>query len=153
MKKTLKIAILSCCCALGLLQNGKTQVAAISLGEGGRMPSTASCNGGGLFCLEEIKILPTNSAEMEIMAAKNTGNIYFANAQNLVIQFLKKTMPKEKEFTNFQQKNVYFIEKDTDLDPALCAVLNKESIKIKQGMYPIIEWEDSYFVSFQIEEK
>jgi hypothetical protein len=54
---------------------------------------------------------------------------------------------------NFEQKNVYFIEKDTDLDPALCTALNKESIKIKQGMYPIIEWEDSYFVSFQIEEK
>ncbi len=149
MKKTLKKLIVSSLCCLGLLQNGVAQTAvAIIIGESARQ-ANGDCGGSGRGCANSIVPMNFNNPE----SVENTGNLFLTENQRLNLRFSKNTMSATIKEWNFEQKLVYFIEKDTPLDLSLCAALQKESIVIKQGMYPIIEWEDAYFVSFQIEEK
>jgi hypothetical protein len=83
----------------------------------------------------------------------NTSSINIAKdaSGHLVFQFLKSQMTKEQEEITFKDKFVYFVEQDIILDDSINDAFERtkeQPIIIRQGMYPIIEWLDSYFVKF-----
>jgi hypothetical protein len=138
------ILVYWCCLAVANLTYAQRAVD-IVIGEVARQ-SNGDCGGSGRGCNASLSLAAVHNREV----AGNAAKIFLTKDDRLTIQFLKASLSEELKTWNFEQKNIYFIENNTPLDPSLCRALGKESIILQKGMYPIIEWEDSYFVSIQL---
>jgi hypothetical protein len=106
------------------------------------------CVGMGGLCNSSMIILNNRSAE------EGTNFAVFQSANNRVIIKYPKALLDEDMKLLFLSRDAYFLEIPQTLDNSIKEALHKEkNIVLAQGWHPIIEWEDSYFISFSIIEK
>jgi hypothetical protein len=150
MKKTLKYLVI--CILSNLTYNASSQAQAsvnIVIGESARQ-SDGGCGGNGRGCPASIQAVNTANRG-ESSATSNSGTAYLNTNNELVLCIPKATISNTLEEFNFKDKNVYFIEKDVLLSPELAESLEiSDPMMLQKGMYPIIDWKDSYFVSFTL---
>lgn len=110
------------------------------------------CNSpGSTPCAGSVKLFSgqERSADANLQILK-------INENRIVFKYLKNGMTLEQESAIFKGKDFYIIPENTILDNSFQEIYQKATKKhiyIEQGIYPIIEWEDSYLISFKIIEQ
>lgn len=106
---------------------------------------------GSQVCVGSIQI---STAQGDRSIESNV-QLHKLDEQKIAFRYLKSSMTASQEEENFKGKFAFIVAEDTFLDQSLQDkwASQHKRLYIKQGMYPIIEWEDAYFVSFQVEEK
>ena len=132
---------------LGVAQMGNAQSIGASSGYGGRI----DCNAiGGSFCTSALNVPSNRSADEATLPVRLRKD----ESGHLVMQVLKSSLTEEQDKINFKNKFLFYVDEDTFLDVSVKnALSSKETetedlVKIKQGMYPIISWDDYYFIRF-----
>ena len=141
MKNTIYLLFLVCSSAIGL--QAQTSVAA---GAGYGQPCSM---GGRPFCGSSIQVTQSRIAEEDPNAAPI--RLFKDSSGHLVMQVNKKTLTEEQDRLNYKNKFAFFVEQDFTLNDEATKSLYPDTNKnviIEQGMYPIIEWENHYYIRF-----
>ncbi len=142
MKKQLIIALLSL--ALGIVEKGSAQSVAAKDGYG----SSLNCSElGGRFCMLKATVPANRTSNEKSMPL----HFLIDKSGHLVMQVSKERLTEEQDLLNFRNKFIYYVEEDVMLDNTIQEALTpntEKPISIKQGMYPIIEWENHYYIRF-----
>ncbi len=138
MKKTIIIALLSL--ALGLVEKGNAQSVGASMAYG-----KGQCGVGGTTCVIGISVPASRSVD----ETKLSLHLMKDASGHIVMQISKANLTEEQERLNYKNKFAFYIEEDVILEDSVREALDSEKpIVIKQGMYPIIEWENYYYIRF-----
>ena len=142
MKKQLTIALLSL--ALGIMEKGSAQSVGATDGYG----SSMNCSDlGGRFCMLKATVPANRTSNEKSMPL----HFLMDKSGHLVMQVSKELLTEEQDNLNYKNKFIYYVEEDIILDNTIQEALTPNSEKpilIKQGMYPIIEWENHYYIRF-----
>lgn len=110
------------------------------------------CNSpGSTPCAGSVKLFSGQERNTEANL-----QILKVNENRIVFKYLKNGMSQEQENANFKGRYFYIIPENIILDNSFQEIYQKTNDKyiyIEQGIYPIIEWEDSYLISFKIIEQ
>jgi hypothetical protein len=145
MKKTTKVFYFFSFCILNITGAQPNAVIVPTYSTAGHYPCTSKT---GHLCGVEVKTIESKDS-----VEKNVSPINFLKSENggLIMKVSKIGLSEEQERLYYKNKFSFLIDEDFTLDESIRAALypdDNKPIVIRKGLYPIVEWDDHYYIRF-----
>ncbi len=145
MKKTIKLLYFFLYCTLTLVKAQTNVVMKPTYSAVGHFPCTSS---SGHLCGIAVKVI-----EMKDSVEKSISPIDFLKSESgsLIMKVSKVSLTEEQERLYYKNKFSFLINEDFTLDESIRIALfpnDDKPIVVRKGLYPIVEWDDYYYIRF-----